>query len=232
MEQSTQKEEVKYGVNKAHIHGYIDSLVVFKNEGGNQHAALANVTSFGDTYTNKEGKQIKERDHHRVKILITDAELSAYEQIAADCKEKAANKGVDGFEPKNHTITLDNARMVNEDRKFDKDSDEVRRRAEERMYNSALSIAEANAHSPMYTGMTNKGNGLSASPIEAKYVLLPVYTFNVKHKGQTYSFAMNGQTGKVVGDVPTDSGRSLLRRWGTFAAVFAAAMLVLSLISC
>lgn len=116
--------------------------------------------------------------------------------------------------------------------RFDKDSDEVRRRAEERMYNSALSIAEANAHSPMYTGMTNKGNGLSASPIEAKYVLLPVYTFNVKHKGQTYSFAMNGQTGKVVGDVPTDSGRSLLRRWGTFAAVFAAAMLVLSLISC
>lgn len=125
MEKSTQKEEVKYGVNKAHIHGYIDSLVVFKNEGGNQHAALANVTSIGDTYTNKEGKQIKERDHHRIKILITDADLKAYEQIAADCKEKAANKGVDGFEPKNHTITLDNARMVNEDRKFDKESDET-----------------------------------------------------------------------------------------------------------
>lgn len=125
MEKSTQKEEVKYGINQAHIHGYIDSLVVFKNDGGTKHAALANVTSYGDSYTNKEGKQVRERDHHQVKILITDAELKAYEQIAADCKEKAENRGVDGFEPKNHTITIDNARMTNVERKFGKDSEET-----------------------------------------------------------------------------------------------------------
>ena len=63
-------------------------------------------------------------------------------------------------------------------------------------------------------------------------MLLPVYTFNVGYKGVKYTFAMNGQTGKVVGDIPTDTGRSLLRRWGTFAAVFAVIMLLVSFLSC
>lgn len=116
--------------------------------------------------------------------------------------------------------------------RFDKDSEEVRKRAEARMYNSAMSVAEANAHSGNYTSMARKGDALAASPIKAKYVLLPVYTFSVDHHGKKYSYAMNGQTGKVVGEVPTDTGRSLLRRWGTFAAVFAAVMLLISLISC
>lgn len=116
--------------------------------------------------------------------------------------------------------------------RFDKDSDEVKQRAESRMYNSAISVANANASRENYTGITAKGDSLAASPIESKYVLLPVYTFSVTHNGQKYSYAMNGQTGKVVGEVPTDKGRSLLRRWGTFAAVFAAIMLLIQFISC
>lgn len=114
--------------------------------------------------------------------------------------------------------------------RFDKDSDEVRGRADQRMLNSALSIADSGAQGS-YTGIVNKGNDLNASPIDAKYVLLPVYTFNVDYKGEKYSFAMNGETGKVVGDVPTDKGRSLLNRWGTFAIVFAIVMLLIMLFS-
>ncbi len=115
--------------------------------------------------------------------------------------------------------------------RFDKDSDEVRRRATDRMLNSALSIADASAQSG-YTGIANKGNALTADPIEAKYVLLPVYTFNVDYKGERYTFAMNGETGKVVGEVPTDKGLSLAHRWGTFAAIFAIIMLLIHFISC
>ena len=117
--------------------------------------------------------------------------------------------------------------------RFDKESDEVKQRAENRMMTSALGIVDSNANiGSGYTGMVNKGNDLVADPIHSRYVLLPVYTFDVTWGGKKYSFAMNGQTGKVVGDVPTDKKLSLIKRWGTFAAVFVIMMLLISFISC
>ncbi|MBQ7668378.1 MAG: hypothetical protein IJS47_03545 [Clostridia bacterium] len=35
-----------------------------------------------------------------------------------------------------------------------------------------------------------------------KYILLPVWFFNTKYNDKIYSFSVNGQTGKVVGNVP------------------------------
>jgi len=40
---------------------------------------------------------------------------------------------------------------------------------------------------------------------------------STKWRGQDFLFAMNGQTGKLVGDLPTDRGRF----WGMFAAIAA-----------
>ena len=36
----------------------------------------------------------------------------------------------------------------------------------------------------------------------AKYVLLPVWMLNTKYNGKLYTFAMNGQTGKMTGSLP------------------------------
>lgn len=41
---------------------------------------------------------------------------------------------------------------------------------------------------------------------KAKYALYPVWLLNTSWKGKTYTFAMNGQTGKFVGDLPLDKG--------------------------
>ena len=49
------------------------------------------------------------------------------------------------------------------------------------------------------------------------YALLPVWMLSTKWRGQDFLFAMNGQTGKLVGDLPTDRGRF----WGMFAAIAA-----------
>ena len=40
----------------------------------------------------------------------------------------------------------------------------------------------------------------------AKYALYPVWLLNTTWKGKKYLFAMNGQTGKFVGDLPVDNG--------------------------
>ena len=49
------------------------------------------------------------------------------------------------------------------------------------------------------------------------YALLPVWLLNTKWQGKDFLFAMNGQTGRLVGDLPTDMGRF----WTIFAAVAA-----------
>ena len=46
---------------------------------------------------------------------------------------------------------------------------------------------------------------------KAKYALYPVWLLNTTWNGNKYTFAMNGQTGKFVGDLPVDKGAA--RRW-------------------
>lgn len=58
---------------------------------------------------------------------------------------------------------------------------------------------------------------------KAKYVLLPVWILNTKYKDKIYTFAMNGQTGKMIGTLPICPKRTA----GWFAGVCAAATLVL-----
>ena len=61
---------------------------------------------------------------------------------------------------------------------------------------------------------------------KAKYALYPVWLLNTTWNGNKYTFAMNGQTGKFVGDLPVDKG--LFWRWflGLFASVSAAVLLL------
>ena len=46
--------------------------------------------------------------------------------------------------------------------------------------------------------------GKLKADLKARYLLFPVYLFKLTHGKQQYSFAVNGQTGKIVGSVPTD----------------------------
>lgn len=43
-------------------------------------------------------------------------------------------------------------------------------------------------------------NGIGVMVKQAKLILLPVWMINFNYKGEEYSFLMNGQTGKFVGD--------------------------------
>lgn len=47
------------------------------------------------------------------------------------------------------------------------------------------------------------------------YAMMPVWMLNTKWKGKDFLFAMNGQTGKLVGDLPVSWGKF----WGLFVAI-------------
>jgi hypothetical protein len=51
---------------------------------------------------------------------------------------------------------------------------------------------------------------------EMNYALLPVWLLSTKWQDKSYVFAMNGQTGKFVGDLPLDKGKY----WSSFGKVF------------
>ena len=54
---------------------------------------------------------------------------------------------------------------------------------------------------------------------KARYVLMPVWILNTKYKDKIYTFAMNGQTGKMTGSLPVCSKRSALWFAGITAGV-------------
>ena len=60
--------------------------------------------------------------------------------------------------------------------------------------------------------------------------MLPVWMVNVKYKDKMYIFAMNGQTGEFIGNIPLDVGKAFLYFFIIFASVFAF-VIILSLIA-
>ena len=65
---------------------------------------------------------------------------------------------------------------------------------------------------------------------KAKYALFPVWVLSTSWQGNNYIFAMNGQTGKFVGNLPVD--KAAARKWtlGLTAAVGAASYAVMWLL--
>ena len=73
-----------------------------------------------------------------------------------------------------------------------------------------------------YTTVVPESTSIRLQNGSAKYALYPVWLLNTTWNGQKFTFAMNGQTGKFVGDLPLDKGafkRWLFGIWGACAAV-------------
>ena len=62
----------------------------------------------------------------------------------------------------------------------------------------------------------------------ARYALLPVWLLSTRWNGGNYLFAMNGQTGKLIGDLPVSKGRYFAWFAGIAASLAAVAGLILS----
>lgn len=63
-----------------------------------------------------------------------------------------------------------------------------------------------------YQSVNIENTNLNLNNAEAKYALYPVWILNTKWNGQMYMFAMNGQTGNFVGNLPLDKKKY----WRTF----------------
>ena len=92
--------------------------------------------------------------------------------------------------------------------KYDVSSEEDASRADVRMKNSAIS--EISRTVSGYSGLVTESQQVNIIPNRVHYAFLPVWMLSTRWNGKNYIFAMNGQTGKMVGDLPIDKGKVIL----------------------
>ena len=93
--------------------------------------------------------------------------------------------------------------------KYDVTAEESIERANERVKNSAYSAFASTVDG--YATVTPRSSSITLHGGDVKYALYPVWLLNTTWNGKQYTFAMNGQTGKFIGDLPVDHGAAA--RW-------------------
>ena len=96
--------------------------------------------------------------------------------------------------------------------KFDVTVEQCRQRADQRCEGTLLSALDSTVK--RYDSFTLKDSNVKLKRGKVHYALLPVWMLHTKWQGKDFLFAMNGQTGKIVGDLPIN--------WLKVIALFAA----------
>lgn len=113
--------------------------------------------------------------------------------------------------------------------KYDVSMEENQVRANERIKRSTEEILATTVEG--YSTVTAEQSSINVKNGTAKYALLPTWVLSTKFKDKSYTFAMNGQTGKFVGDLPMDLKKAIFSTIGTFLVSGGLAFLILNIIS-
>lgn len=92
--------------------------------------------------------------------------------------------------------------------KYDVGVNDSIQRANNRVTTSSGNVLRSTIDFP-YTTVTPMSSSVQVHNGKAKYALYPVWLLNTDYKGKKYTFAMNGQTGKFVGNLPLDGKKVL-----------------------
>ena len=100
--------------------------------------------------------------------------------------------------------------------KYDVTADDSIERANQRVKVSTEQAFQSTVQG--YATVTPDGGSIQLKNGVVKYALYPVWLLSTSWQGENYIFAMNGQTGKFVGDLPVDNG--LFWKWfGSLAGI-------------
>ena len=134
---------------------------------------------------------------------------ASFERIPVDASSKMPDAHMDAIEPFDYSelVPFSNAYLPGflAD-KYDVSRDESLPRAKERAANTAAELLRQTVQG--YTSVSEEGRQVSFHSGKVSYALLPVWMLSTRWNGQNYLFAMNGQTGKLIGDLPVSMGRA------------------------
>ena len=165
------------------------------------------------SFTRREGKyQVTTTEH----FSVHRAGQISFAKVPVDASSRMPDEHMDSIEPYDYSelkpfSTAYLPGFLAD--KYDISAEESAQRADQRCENSAL-----NALASTVTGYETcipMGHNIRLRRGKVHYALLPVWMLHTEWNEQDFLFAMNGQTGKLVGNLPVDRGRY----WKTFAAI-------------
>ena len=89
--------------------------------------------------------------------------------------------------------------------KYDVDAEASVARANERIKSSTEDAFASTVQG--YTSVVPVSSTINLQNGRARYALYPVWILNTQWNGQKFTFGINGQTGKIAGDLPMDKGK-------------------------
>ena len=102
--------------------------------------------------------------------------------------------------------------------KYDVEKDVATKSSFERAKQSAIDEVMRDVN---YSSFISEIKDYNVKEENTIYALLPVYMVNIKYKDKFYTFAMNGETGKMIGDIPYSKKKALIYYLVIFAICFA-----------
>lgn len=149
-------------------------------------------------------QEITRIDHY----VIQRKAFVPYSLVPVDASKKMDNAEMDSIEPydyrdlKPFTISYLPGYFAES---YDETVAECEARVRGRVETSAVDAARSDVHG--YTSLNTLHKNVNVKHSKIRYAFLPVWILNTKWKDKNFQFAMNGQTGKLVGNLPVDKGK-------------------------
>ena len=139
-----------------------------------------------------------------------------FKHVPVDGSEKMDDAYMDAIEPFDYKQMVDFSTAYLSGYladKYDVDAETSKSRANDRIKKTVE--AEFRKSVSGYSSVTPVTSSVQFSGGTVRYALLPVWMLNTSYQGKMYAFAMNGQTGKLIGALPVDKGRF----WGYLGGI-------------
>ena len=163
---------------------------------------------------------------------ITRKGTMGYNKVPADGSKRFDDSIMDSIEPFNYSELKDfdysylsgflsEKYDVTEDEAFDRAEDRIENTSKQKLQSTILGYTTINVNN--FTANINN--------VSNEYVLLPVWLLNTKYKDKLYPFAMNGQTGKLIGNIPISIKKLILKSLFIFLSLDIIIFLIMYLFS-
>jgi len=147
-----------------------------------------------------------------------------FEKIPVDGSEKMDDSFMDAIEPFNYSDLKDFQTAFLSGyiaEKYDVEAEACKDRAGKRI-KSTVETEFRNSVTG-YQSVTKESSSVDVDSKKVSYGLFPAWVLNTKYNNENYMFLMNGQTGRLVGKLPSDKGKEWKYRLlytGIIGAVF------------
>lgn len=167
----------------------------------------------------------RSRTYKRGDYRITDTShyevfrsgLVEFQKVPVDASSKMPDDYMDSIEPFNYKKMKEFSTAYLPGflaDQYDVTSQEAFNRADVRCQKSALDAIRSTVRG--YETVTLIQKNINLKQKDTQYALFPVWLLSTKWNNKNYLFAMNGQTGKMVGDLPVDKTKLTLWFLGIF----------------